>query len=156
MRSDSAIVGRVIGTEPFSVYEWERTSLLVVEAVIFGAVSEGDTVKVAWRSNRCDNPDGSYSEIVCGGGSQLSELEGQALLWMISGRNQVVLTLPPIDVLGMTESRVVELAAIADGTQPPRAGVPLPYKDIDELESDPDNLNKCELVSLYLRESAEY
>ncbi len=151
MKSEIGAEGRVIATEPFSKFQWERTSLVVIDSVIFGKCAVGDTLEISWRSNRCDNPDGSYSEIACGGGCQLSDLEGKKMFWLFSGEESLKCQLYPLDPEKFSKDKLLELASFADGTHVPFPYAPIPYKDLDELESDPANSAKCEGVAGYLR-----
>jgi hypothetical protein len=100
MRSEVGAVGRVVETEPFSKFEWERTSRLVVDQVVFGAAAVGDTIHVSWRSNRRDNPEGGYTAVACGGGTQLIDLHGSTMFFLLAEVEAAAtrLKLSPIDL----------------------------------------------------------
>lgn len=153
MRCNYGFVGRVVTTRPYSTGYWNRESSVVVDTVVFGEVAAGDTVTIGWRSDECENPDGRYSKVLCGGETQLLELAGRSMLWLVAVDDLSRAQVAPLEIDKLSDDRLIELASIADGSTTP---VPrIPFRDADALESDPSNLAKCERVSRYLRQIAE-
>ncbi len=152
MESDCGFIGRVIETKPFSVGEWERESLVVVHEAIFGAVSAGDTLRVGWRANRRELPDGLVEIVAAGDEGQLSGFTGKPMFWLISGRDLARYSIWPVDLSAESDARLIDLAAYADGQPKNEVPTPIRYKNDEELEGDPANHEKCSKISQYLRE----
>ena len=79
------VAGVVIDTEEFDPRTSDRVSLIRVDRVLFGEVSDGDTLSVAWSTGR-DVSDGGVVRVMSDPGPQLSALT-DIRLWLLGERH---------------------------------------------------------------------
>ena len=85
MSADQIVAGRIIGTAPIDSTIQQRHSTLVVDEVISGPASVGDTLQLSWPADRWYPQPGLMSVAGCGASTQLDTLQGRPALWLLVG-----------------------------------------------------------------------
>ncbi len=82
--AEIVVFGRVISTTAYDRSVPERSSTLLVEKVLGGGVSPGDSLLIQWQADTWYPQEGCTAGVACGADSQLEDLHGQYAFWLIN------------------------------------------------------------------------
>ncbi len=155
MESSHIVIGKVVDNAPFSRTSPDRLSTVVVEQVIYGPSSEGDSLFVKWRANQWFSANGGRIEVACGGSTQLDTLIEKSALWLLRESEGIACVAPPIQVRKETINRLHELVRAVENPDTNNVAVAI-FRDLSvDLEADPESEIKRSSFVAFLRKDIE-
>ncbi len=151
MRSANIVVGEVIETAPYERTVPNRVSTVVVDEVIHGGFSAGDSISVQWSANRWYPSGGGVGEVACAGTTQLDTLTGRTALWLLSESDGVRSTGPPILFGQDSRARLGALISYVEEPDTTNMGIATLLRLHAELAAKPDSQEKCSAFTAFLR-----
>ncbi len=139
MRSKSMVVGRVVRTEAMDITVQQRKSVLVVEDVLLGHHSIGDSLIINWRANEWQPTPDSRGYVFDARSTQLDTMIEKTALWVLSAEKGLWSLTSPLQYKGSSKEDLGALIQFVEFPDTTQSGVRLFKEMFQELESEPSS-----------------
>jgi len=151
MESSHIVVGRVIENLPYNQTLQNRRSVIIVDEVLYGSSSVGDSMTVHWKANEWYPREGAISVVMCEGFTQLDTLLDKTALWLLGGSGELMCTGRPIQYKLETKGRLIDYIAYVEEPDTTNIGIATMLRLHAELASKHESLAKCAAFTAFLR-----